>query len=609
MRRRMTILGLVGTATLVAAAAAATSDPPVPSSALDLSAIRAMGVQSDGRWPPLDTVARNVIEQVTGTIHYRGHDPVALLLAWTFDPEPWLDAPLFTVGDARVRDELDLPNRESLSYRELVSSSRFMEVMHGLRGKSGKTMDPLDREVSDIGKQIGVFSDALTGELIRPVPHPTDPDGVWESAGGWLMRREVAGPVEAEWNVVGEAFRVGDAARFDQAVAALLQKLNGLPAAHRPDPGDLAMEVRLNRLRPHRVAFWLTLVATLLSIPNMFIRAGRPRRVLSALTLLTILVGFAFVTWGIGVRWHLAGRIPAANMYESMLFLAWGVGAFDLVAILALRQPIVSFKCALVATGALALVNFLGWDWTIRPVMPALLDTVWMAIHVPIIMVSYSVLFDAFVIAHIQLIVLAAAPRRRKLIQSVDQLHYWFLNIGAVLLFAGIATGSMWGAYAWGRYWGWDPKEVWSLIAYVAYLAILHVRADRDRMPTWLKIGCVVLAGAMFLKLITLFAPMAPWQWVVMFFAAVGLLIFVIGRGDPLTTAVKSILAAWLIGMTYVGVNYVLGTGLHSYGFGTAGAVVFWATLIGSADLAFITACTALYLSRGGWAELHSPRA
>jgi len=601
----MIILGLVGAAMLPVAAAVAAVDPPAPPASLDLSAIRAMGVQSDGRWPPLDTVARDAVEQVTGTTSHRGHDPVALVLAWTFDPEPWLDAPLFTVGDAELRRLLDLqPDREVFSYRELVSSTRFMEVMRGLRGKSGKTMDPLDREVSDIGKQIGVLSDALTGELIRPVPHPTDPDGVWGPAGGGLMRRQAAGPVEAEWNAVGEAFRAGDAARFGQAVAALLQKLDGLPAAHRPAPDDLAMEVRLNQLRPYYIAFWLMLAAAVLSIPNVFIRPGLVRRVLSVLTFLALLAGFAFVTWGIGVRWHLAGRIPAANMYESMLFLAWGVGAFDLVAILVLRQPIVALKSALVATGALALVNFVGLDWTIRPVMPALLDTAWMAIHVPIIMVSYSVLFDAFVMAHIQLIVLAAAPRRRKLIQSVDQLHYWFLNIGALLLFAGITTGSMWGAYAWGRYWGWDPKEVWSLIAYVAYLAILHVRADRARLPPWHKGG--LLVGAMCLKLITLFAPMAPWQWAVMFFAAVGLLIFVIGRGDPLTTAVKSILGAWLIGMTYVGVNYVLGTGLHSYGFGTAGTVVFWATLIGGADLVIIAACTALYLSRGGWADLRA---
>jgi ABC-type transport system involved in cytochrome c biogenesis permease subunit len=604
----MTILGLAGATTLLVAADTVAQDPLSSFSPLDLSAIRAMGVQSDGRWPPLDTVARDAVEQVTGAMDYRGHDPVALLLAWTFDPEPWFDAPLFTIDNAELRRLLELsPDRESFSYRDLVSSHRFMELMSGLRGKSGKAMDPLDRKVADIGNRLGLLSDAFTGELIRPVPHPSDPNGVWQPAGSGPIGRQRGGPVEAEWNAVGEALRAGDAAQFDQAVAAFLQKRDGLPAASRPDPGDLALEVRLNRLRPYYVAFWLMLVATVLAIPNLFIRAGRPRRVLSVLTFVTLLVGFAFVTWGIGARWHLAGRIPAANMYESMLFLAWGVGAFDLIAILVLRQPIVSFKSALVATGALALVNFVGLDWTIRPVMPALLDTAWMAIHVPIIMVSYSVLFDAFVIAHIQLIVLAAAPRHRKRIQSVDQLHYWFLNIGALLLFAGITTGSMWGAYAWGRYWGWDPKEVWSLIAYVAYLAILHVRADRDRMPAWLKIGCVLLVGAMFLKLITLFAPMAPWQWVVMFLAAVGLFIFVIGRGDPLTTAVKSILGAWLIGMTYVGVNYVLGTGLHSYGFGTAETIVTLAMWVGGVDLAFIAVCTALHLWRSGRTDLRGP--
>jgi ABC-type transport system involved in cytochrome c biogenesis permease subunit len=290
-------------------------------------------------------------------------------------------------------------------------------------------------------------------------------------------------------------------------------------------------------------------------------------------------------------------------MYESMLFLSWGVGAFDLVAILALRQPIVSFKSALMATGALALVNFVGLDWTLRPVAPALLDTVWMAIHVPIIMVSYSVLFDAFLIAHIQLVILAAAPRRTELIQRVDQLHYWFVNIGSILLFAGIATGSMWGAYAWGRYWGWDPKEVWSLIAYLGYLAILHVRVDRDTTPTWLKVGCGVLVLVLMVKLISLFQTIYAGSGNFSYFlcslpaAAAMILLFVVGRGGPLNTAVKSILAAWLIGMAYVGVNYVLGTGLHSYGFGT-GAIIFWAMIIGAVDLLLMTVCIGVHAVR-----------
>ena len=90
-----------------------------------------------------------------------------------------------------------------------------------------------------------------------------------------------------------------------------------------------------------------------------------------------------------------------------------------------------------------------------------------------------------------------------------------------VLLAAGTILGGVWANYSWGRFWGWDPKEVWALIALLGYLAILH-----GRYAGWIrKFG------------------IAAWSVI----------------------AFQGVLMAWY------GVNYVLGAGLHSYGFGTGG--------------------------------------
>jgi hypothetical protein len=98
---------------------------------------------------------------------------------------------------------------------------------------------------------------------------------------------------------------------------------------------------------------------------------------------------------------------------------------------------------------------------------------------------------------------------------------YRTLCLGFLLMTAGTILGAWWAGEAWGRYWGWDPKEVWSLICIFGYGILLHGR----------------LAG---------------------FWGAFGL-------------AVGSVVAWCLVGMTYYGVNFVLGTGLHSYGFGDGG--------------------------------------
>ena len=109
------------------------------------------------------------------------------------------------------------------------------------------------------------------------------------------------------------------------------------------------------------------------------------------------------MTWGIGLRWLVGGRIPAANMYESMLFLAWGVGLFALIAYTVLKNRLVLVNAAVMATLAMALTDLLPIDRFIHPIAPVLAGTPWLAIHVPIIMVSYSILALGWWWAHVQI--------------------------------------------------------------------------------------------------------------------------------------------------------------------------------------------------------------
>ncbi len=163
--------------------------------------------------------------------------------------------------------------------------------------------------------------------------------------------------------------------------------------------------------------------------------------------------------------------------------------------------------------------------------------TPWLAIHVPIIMVSYSVLALGVVVAHMQIGFTIFAPRRAEIVQRMNDLLYWYMHVGSILLVTGIMTGSIWAASSWGRYWGWDPKEVWSLVAFLAYVAIIHGRWDR-----------------------------------------------IIG---PFGVAAISIVAFQTILMTYLGVNYVLTTGLHSYGMGDS-PVVTWMVIVAAVEIAFL---------------------
>ncbi|HSW44413.1 MAG TPA: cytochrome c biogenesis protein CcsA [Phycisphaerae bacterium] len=562
---------------------------------MDLDTLRGITVLHDGRWPPLDTLARDVVESVTGRAFFQGRDPVLWLLAWTFDPDVWRKEPLIPIRNAELRAELGLPaDKMVFSIEELLLHERFQSLVHQVTYmEGGKKLDPLQAKVRDISEKLHLLNSVFLGQVIRAVPHPEDGTAAWKLLGlGPPHGRPDAEPANAAWMELRRAFLAGDAAPFATASSRLRAALDDLPAAYRPTPELIATELSYNRLRPFRLA-WIVMAAGAIFAALATLTGNNRLGVLAAIALVA---GFAVLTWGLWLRWTIAGRIPAANMFESLLFLSWGMGAFAILSMLLIRDRVVPLTASFMGALALLLAENLPLDHYIRPIAPVLMDTVWMSIHVPIIMVSYSVLALAALIAHVQLVTMAAAPARVKLIATIDSLHYWYVSVGCILLGAGIMTGSMWAASSWGRYWGWDPKEVWSLVAFLAYLAILHRRADKESPPGWVYLVGLFLGAAVLMIMSFKIAPQSALGLAALAVAGGSIPLFAFSRG-PFATALKSLLAFWLIIMTYVGVNYVLGIGLHSYGFGT-GAVVRYMFFIGGIDLAFVLLCTAVFLGR-----------
>ena len=358
------------------------------------------------------------------------------------------------------------------------------------------------KEAEAMDKRLGVMQSILQQQLARPIPIPGNPRAEWSlpmgiSAESFSML--MSGPRPADW----------------------------------PNADQMDTEVLYNRLHPVRLA-WIILLASLALAIVAWLKESR---MLDWVAFGVLVAGFAMMSWGIQLRWTAGGRIPAANMYESMLFLAWGVGLFAVVAFAVLRNRVVVINAAGMAALAMLLVDLLPIDKFIHPVAPVLAGTPWLAIHVPIIMVSYSILALGLVVAHMQIGFTIFKPERIELIDRMYDLLYWYIFVGSLFLIAGIITGSMWAASSWGRYWGWDPKEVWSLVAFLAYMAILHAKLDR-----------------------------------------------LIGKFG---VAAISIAAFQTILMTYLGVNFVLTTGKHSYGMGDS-PVLMWMLLVAAAEVIFL---------------------
>jgi ABC-type transport system involved in cytochrome c biogenesis permease subunit len=582
------------TTIILALAGTVSATPDFPDS-LDLTEIRSMVVQHDGRWMPLDTLARDYVENITGEEFYLDRDPVLVLLSWTFNSQAWKEVRLISIKNAELRAEIQLPESQTVfSYAELVRHKRLHFLVDKLdQVEPGRKINPLESKVSGINKKLIVLQKVFFSQAIKPVPNPEDALGPWQPVSWFLQgRSEELKSLQDAWLALQGAFLADNPEAFDRASGQLIASLERLPAAHRPSQERIAIELGYNRLKPFRIAWLIMAAGAVLAAIAMGVR----RWWFDGLALVALIAGFGMLTYGLFLRGTIAGRLPAANMFESLLFLSWGMGAFAIIALLFFRHRSVPLTASAMGALSLCLADSLPMDHFIRPIVPVLMDTVWMSIHVPIIIVSYSVLALAVLIAHVQLISMAAAPQRRHIAEAIDTVHRWYIHIGSFLLFIGIVTGSMWAASSWGRYWGWDPKEVWSLVAFLGYMAILHVRARKEGLPRWAYAAGAVLALAVSVFVLLKLSPLT-FPKLLAFTAACGAMVFFVTARGKFATAVKSILAFWMIIMTYVGVNYVLGIGLHSYGFGT-GAIASRVFLIGGVDLAVVAICFLVYFLR-----------
>lgn len=252
-----------------------------------------------------------------------------------------------------------------------------------------------------------------------------------------------------------------------------------------------------------------------------------------------VTVSIRNMNWGLGItfisviiqivnvtlRVMISGRAPVTNMYETVMFSGLG-GLIIALIIFALRRERI-YLIAGLALDVLCLMmmkfanNML--DPGISPLVPVLRDNFWLSTHVTTVILSYAALALSWVIANIVLIKARFFTITKEDYKYQTDLIYTCIKFGVVLLSTGVILGGVWADYSWGRFWGWDPKETWSLIVLLIYMAILH-----GRYTSWIRENR--------------FVPMVA-------------------------AAFMSVMMAWF------GVNYILASGLHSYGFSEGGAV------------------------------------
>ena len=202
------------------------------------------------------------------------------------------------------------------------------------------------------------------------------------------------------------------------------------------------------------------------------------------------LIGLAGNIVGIVMRWVESyqlgfGHAPLSNLYESLVFFAGTIILIYLVIERKYSNRVIGAFVAPIAFLAMAYASLSpNISDRIQPLIPALKSN-WLIAHVIACFIGYGAFAVAFGVSLMYLMKQKSSDDTGSIMNHLpdigvlDELNHQLVMFGFLFLSAGIITGAVWANSAWGRYWGWDPKETWSLITWFVYATLLHARVMR----------------------------------------------------------------------------------------------------------------------------------
>ncbi len=495
--------------------------PPVPSlSAAALEPVRHIAVQHNGRVKPFDSFARESLRVVTGSPTPGGRDPVATVLAIAADPSAWTDAKLLSVPFVPLRQALELDAHTAyVSYNDLVETKKLMRMLPSIVQKQQRDekLSMREQEAMDLFERFRTFTELMQQRYALAPAATVDQE--------WQPVQQT--PLAEPWSQLVEAAKAGDGEQLQARAAAFQSAARAMSPSGYPVAWRLQWEVSYNRLAPFRIArllYWLGSVCLLIGLT-----VGRGP--MAGCGMAAVIAGFLVHGSGIASRVVLGGRPPVSNFYETMLWLPFVSVLLALIFERIYRVRFFAMAAAILAGIALQLAEYVPLDSSIGPVVAVLRSNLWLTIHVLTVVASYGAIGLAVVLAHMYSVSFLSRRPDAERLRALDLYLYRAVQVGVVLLAAGIMLGAVWANASWGRYWGWDPKETWALITLLWFLAALH-----GRFAGWLRginMAMMTIAG-FFLLLMTYYGVS---------FYLVGLHSYAGGHAKPLPV----VLVAYLI--------------------------------------------------------------
>lgn len=567
---------------------------PQPSAfarAVDLSPLGRVAVYEEGKLKSFDSFASSKMHFVSGPRRINGNPDAFSYLDLMLRPEAYIDTPAIYVKNKPMRGRIAEALRHSIDETLPTQLARVAQVQGWTQAEAAaeerRVREALDEQIRAF-LRTGLASEQMlldghvqtllelkeqdlirTEKVVRQIRNAlvvkqpeflrdglllVAPAGSAEEAFDkpWMTADALAeappgsldtdparrDEIAAAWTALAAGWRDQDAARVNEAVAALAVLLPAVNPAVYPDQRRLAWEswyFGAGSMTWVWLIYLLSVVFLLMSVVYRW-RAAR------WLGLGVFGAAFGLQTFALLLRWYVSGRWPNANMFEAVTTAAWfGACLAVVLEVLVRRTPmrnLFALGSAVASMAALMCVHFLPVQLNpnISNRMPVLHD-VWLYIHTNVIIFSYCLIAMAAVSAGLYLVYRIGggkadfvrvggagalimtrpaggsylADARTSAGQILDGATMVLMELAFIMLWAGLVMGAIWADHSWGRPWGWDPKEVFALNTFIILALLIHTRLRVRDKGLWTAILAMVGFAVML------------FNWIVINFVIVGL--------------------------------------------------------------------------------------
>lgn len=500
-------------------------------------------VQSaDGRIKPLDTLSMEYLSKISAKSTMFGLNHNQIILGMAVNPEPWKNVEMIKVSHPKLKEMFKMGAEQKF----IAFSSAFDNhgnYIIGPLAEEAIRARPAERgtyekELIKLDERLNVAYMVYSGRFMRVFPLAGDESKKWYYPEEALQsfpanaQSEILELLKNNATGLSSAMQGGtwsDADKAIDAIKAYQEKINPELIA---EDMHIKAELLYNKLNIFERLYPIYLFSGLVLLVLIFVRLAKPNiNLTTTMRVILLIFAAAFVvhTFALGLRWYIAGHAPWSNGYEAMLYISWSI---ILAGILFARSSELAVATTGLFAGITLFVAHLSWlDPQITTMVPVLKSN-WLTVHVSVITASYGFLGLSTLLGFISLIfyiMLGNESKREQIsvnIMESTRISQMSMIVGLSLLTIGNFIGGVWANESWGRYWGWDPKETWTIVTMAVYVFVIHMR----------------------------FVPVLKSNFLY---------------------NVASVIAYSSVIMTYFGVNYYL-SGMHSYAAGDPVPVPEW---------------------------------